>query len=345
MAERLGVLLLGGIRHQDVYAEYLRGHPAVRLVGLADEPGLPGRLRERGRRLAAELELPFVEDVAAALDDPAVDAVCVGSEPARHARLATAALEAGKHALVDKPIATTAADARALAAAAERSGRVATYVHRLGSPQIVRARAAIDAGRIGLPRALSLHWTVAGELDPEDEETPVILDPSLSGGGELANFLGYPVDYARWLTGLDVRSVYATTTDGGSEAHRRHGVERLGVLTLELERGVVATIVAGRTAGADPAGGLQRVVVTGSHGVIAVEEERPQVAVVASGGVAPARPVDGATHAALTHVFDEFVRAARGAAPPSRSLAHGARLVEVVTAAYESARSGRVVAV
>jgi myo-inositol 2-dehydrogenase/D-chiro-inositol 1-dehydrogenase len=339
--ERLGVLLLSGVRHQDVYARHLAADPRLRLVALAEEPAVPPAFRERGERLAAAHGLPFVADVEAALADPAVEIVSVASEPARHARLALDALAAGKHVLVDKPVATRTDDADRLAEAACAARGRATYVHRLFAPQLLRARERIDAGAVGLPRLVSIHWTVAGGLDADDWETPVILDPALSGGGELANFLGYPVDSLSWLTGLEPRSVYASTSSLGSAAHERHGVESLGVLTLELERQVVATVVVGRTTGPHPAGGVFRIAVTGSHGAIVADEERPLLQVNGA-----ARPVGGgATRAALTGLVDDFVRAVLEEREPLRSLADGARAVHVLEAAYESARTGRVVAV
>ncbi len=59
------------------------------------------------------------------LRDPSVEAVHIVTPPDRHAEMATAALQAGKHVFVEKPLATAAADAEAIVAAAAKSGRVA----------------------------------------------------------------------------------------------------------------------------------------------------------------------------------------------------------------------------
>lgn len=71
------------------------------------------------------------EDVARVLADGSVDAVVLATPIETHAVLATRALEAGKDVFVEKPLATSAADARAVAAAADRAGRVLFVGHLL----------------------------------------------------------------------------------------------------------------------------------------------------------------------------------------------------------------------
>ena len=78
----------------------------------------PAHLEELGERdalleMAAQYDVPYSEDVDAALTRDDVQMVSVCTEPTRHARLATRAALAGKHVLVDKPMATTLADADA----------------------------------------------------------------------------------------------------------------------------------------------------------------------------------------------------------------------------------------
>src|SRR2546423_101155 len=65
-----------------------------------------------------------------------------------HARIWPAAEEAGKPVGSDKPLATDVAEAAAVVAAVERAGVTFTYVHRLYSPGLQRARAAVDRGEV-----------------------------------------------------------------------------------------------------------------------------------------------------------------------------------------------------
>ena len=208
--KQYGVLLLSCVRHQRDYAPYIAAHPRLKIVAVADEPGLPDWMRKANSDMAAHYGVPCIEDVDAALARADVQLTSVCPEPTRHARLAEQAARAGKHVLVDKPMATTLADADALIAAVEQSGVKLTYVHRLFSPSTQLARRAILDGKLGLPWALHIDFLSGGGLGSGAvEDFRLVVDRTLSGGGEMMNFLVYPVGYLRFLTGLEIVSVYA----------------------------------------------------------------------------------------------------------------------------------------
>jgi predicted dehydrogenase len=84
------------------------------------------------------------------LDDPAVDAVSIATPPSTHYALVERALEAGKHVLVEKPLATTVAEAERLVDAADRRGLVLMPGHTfLYSPAVNKVRALIDSDELG----------------------------------------------------------------------------------------------------------------------------------------------------------------------------------------------------
>jgi myo-inositol 2-dehydrogenase/D-chiro-inositol 1-dehydrogenase len=90
------------------------------------------------------------------LGRPDIDAVAIVVPNHLHAEVGVAALEAGKHVLLEKPMATTVADCDRLIAAARAAGRVLTIGHELRlSAQYGRIKALIDAGDIGTPQYLS----------------------------------------------------------------------------------------------------------------------------------------------------------------------------------------------
>ncbi len=91
--------------------------------------------------------VPDIEDV---LSDRAVDAVVIATDAKFHFEHAKAALEAGKHVYVEKPMCQTADDARRLAALAAKCGRKLMVGHLLlYHPAVVRLKAMVDSGELG----------------------------------------------------------------------------------------------------------------------------------------------------------------------------------------------------
>jgi predicted dehydrogenase len=84
------------------------------------------------------------------LNDPELDAVVLATPVPSHAALAIRVAEAGKHCFVEKPLATTAADAEAAVATAERTGRILMVGHLLEyHPAVDRLKDLIDEGQLG----------------------------------------------------------------------------------------------------------------------------------------------------------------------------------------------------
>src|SRR3954471_6337973 len=89
-------------------------------------------------------------DLTDVLEDPTVDAVAIATPPATHFPLVSRALEAGKHVLVEQPLATTVADAEALVELADDNGLVVMPGHTfLYSPAVNKVRDLIDTGELG----------------------------------------------------------------------------------------------------------------------------------------------------------------------------------------------------
>jgi len=84
------------------------------------------------------------------LDDPSIDAVCVATPALTHAKTARAALEAGKHVLVEKPLAISSREARALAGFAADQGKVLMVGHLLWyHSAVLKLKSLIDQGELG----------------------------------------------------------------------------------------------------------------------------------------------------------------------------------------------------
>jgi predicted dehydrogenase len=157
--------------------------------------------RARGEALAARCQARYVSDFNAALND--VDAVSICVPHAALAETAVAAAQAGVHLLLEKPMATTLADADRVIAAARRSGvtLMVGFVHRF-RPEAARARELIAAGAIGPPALLTDHGFGGGQ-----DAWPAWVQQARDGGGLLLYSGVHRFDRARWLLGREVISV------------------------------------------------------------------------------------------------------------------------------------------
>jgi len=140
-----------------------------------------------------------ITDHAVALRDPAVGAVIISTLNAALAPISLAAVRAGKHVLVEKPGALTAAQLREVQAAAARTGaRVRLgYNHRF-HPALRQARALLDAGAVGPLMFLRGRYGHGGRKGYDREWRA---DPKLSGGGELIDQGVHLIDLAGWFLG------------------------------------------------------------------------------------------------------------------------------------------------
>ncbi len=154
---RFGFIGAGMIAHYS--AENLQKHPRGRLVAVHDANA------ERARDFAAKQgSVEVHDDVSTLLADPDIDAVYIAVPNKFHASLAIAALEAGKHVLIEKPLAMNAAEGTAMMAASEKSGRVLLVgMNQRYIPAAQTIRAAVAAGEAGeIYHAKAYWWRRAG---------------------------------------------------------------------------------------------------------------------------------------------------------------------------------------
>jgi predicted dehydrogenase len=141
-----GVIGVGtwGELHAKVYATT----PGARLAAICDADG------ERARRVGAECGAARVcEDYHELLADPDVQAVSIVLPDYLHREATVAAAEAGKHVLVEKPLATTEEDALAVLRAAQSAGvTLCVDFHNRFSPLFHGLKQALDAGELGAPQ-------------------------------------------------------------------------------------------------------------------------------------------------------------------------------------------------
>lgn len=199
-----GIALLGAgfmaSTHAAIYAA-LRDRAQVRVVcGLEDD---------RVRELAVTLGAEATADLEIALATPGVEAVDVCLPTPLHRPVAERALAAGKHVLLEKPIALTLEDADAIGAAAEESGRLLMVGHVLRFVlEIAELRRVLGSGELG--RALA---ATAIRLSPPPDWNEWMLDAARSGG-TLVDMAIHDFDVLGALLG-PARQVHARAVAGG----------------------------------------------------------------------------------------------------------------------------------
>ena len=168
--------------------------PADRLLLTADiVPGRAAKLAEACPGATATM------DWEAAVTHPDVDAVVVSTTNNWLAPITLAAVEAGKHVLVEKPAARTPEELRQVLAAAERRS-IAVWVgfnHRF-HPAVEKAHEIFDSGGIGAAMFVRGRYGHGGRLGYEQEWRA---NPAMSGGGELLDQGVHLIDLASWFLG------------------------------------------------------------------------------------------------------------------------------------------------
>lgn len=139
----IGVGLIGyGLAGRAFHAPYVRATAGMALRAVVT--------RDPAKVHVDLADMPVVPDVAALLAEPEIDLIIVASPDPLHARHAIAALEAGKHVLIDKPFATSLADAHQVAMAGETAGKQVTiFQNRRWDADFLTLRRLIAEGSLG----------------------------------------------------------------------------------------------------------------------------------------------------------------------------------------------------
>jgi len=189
---RFGVLGAGQISR--IACQEINRHAAARVVAASDPH--PERLAELSTGLGG---LRSYDDNQALLADPELDAVFIAAPNAFHAPLALAALEAGKHVIVEKPFATSAAEAEAVVAAAKRSGRLLSVgMNQRFRPESQRVAALVRAGKLGHVYHAKAFWFRRAGIP---KLGTWFGKKSLAGGGALYDIGVHLLDLALFVMG------------------------------------------------------------------------------------------------------------------------------------------------
>jgi len=348
MSIRAGIIGCGKVGH--MHAVAFQRVAGVELVAACDSD-----LR-RANEYAEKYGLAPYDDIGKMVRDSKVDAVSICTPHPLHASGAIAAMEAGAHVIIEKPLASTLKDCDAIIAAAEKHGRIGGTIcqSRFKDP-CRRVRQAIDEERIGTPVlgiVSMLSWR---------DEAYYNMDPwrgswKHEGGGVLINQAPHQIDLIQWYMG-PISHLY------GRWANLNHPyieVDDTAVAVIVFKSGALGSIVVSNSQNPAVHG---RVQISGSNGsTIAVKTDSGAMFIAGVSGVTEPPTNDMWTIPGEQPMLDEwrkqdsdlflrtdinhyhflqlqdFIRAIKDGSSPHIDLREGRKTVEIITAIYRSTR-------
>ena len=335
----LGVGLVGAGAISGAHVAAVRGAPGARLVAVA-EPR-----EEAGRELAGENGAEWRPDIEGLLARSDVDVVVLGTPSGLHPEQAVLAARAGKHVVTEKPPAITLEGAdRMIAACREAGVTLSCIFQNRFARDALRLKRAVEKGLLGRPVMGNafVHWRRPREYYGAAGGWRGTY--ALDGGGALMNQSIHTIDLLRWVMGpVESLSAYAATLARGIEA------EDTASVALRFESGALGCIQGMTSAHANSPARLEILGTEGAaalagSGLILWEPARDEEVLDARDVASTHEAREGEPWTRLHEMqFRLIVEALReGGQPPVRGEEARAAL-EVVLAAYESARTGEQV--
>ncbi|WP_426998091.1 Gfo/Idh/MocA family protein [Pseudarthrobacter sp. N5] len=195
-------------------------------------------------------------DWRAVIEREDIDIVDICAPGFMHSEIAVAALAAGKHVLVEKPLANTLAEAEAMTTAAQtaRSNGVQSMVgfNYRRVPALALARELIAEGRLGAIRHVRAAYLQDWLMDPESPMT-WRLNKETAGSGALGDIASHAIDQVLFLLGDQVTEVSGRMHTFTSHRPGPQGLEEVTVddaawATLSLASGAIASVEVSRVA-------------------------------------------------------------------------------------------------
>lgn len=334
---RAGIVGAGAIS-QVVHLPILVEREDVDVVALAD------RDVHKAEMLSRRYSVPLVVEAEEILSMDDIDAVVLCTPNYLHEEMAVAALESGKHVLVERPLATTVEGTKRVVETAKASGKVMSIglPHRF-RPEVIALRSFVQGEELGDLYAIRGSWltraTPAGAGKSSWRQ-----DPKASGGALVD--LGIPaLDLCLWTTDFPKVKRVACVLSQAGNGSKDDGVEHSATLLLETDDGVALTLEVSNRLFAAEDRFYVRVMGTEGSGSLPPLEVFRQV-----GGrpmdVTPRQPRPRGGENPYTNAYrrllDDFVRQITGlrdVSIPSEQV----ELMTIVEAAYRSAEEGREV--
>lgn len=349
MAKQYGVGIIGAGMIAEYHAQAIEGSDRTRLVAAC------ARIEDADavNAFAAKHACKAYTDFNEMLKDDAIDIVTIATPSGGHMEPAIAAAQAGKHALVEKPIEITLDRIDRILAAHDKAGTtVGGFFNGRFTEPAGLLREAVDQGRFGrmtFGMAFGPWWRDQSYYDEGGWKGTMRLD----GGGALMNQGIHTIDLLQWMMG-PVESVSAHTA---TLAHTNIEVEDTGAASIRFANGAIGMV--GCATSMWP-GHFRIVEVSGDKGTVALadskflfwqfaeesdrdEQIRKEFVEFPGAGVGASNPSAGLTSAGHQANLEQFIAAMEAGEPPPISGPDARRSVEIILAIYASARDGRAV--
>ncbi len=343
MKDQVRVGIIGSQFISTIHAESLRRCASAEIVAVASPTAA------HVEAFARTWGIPrHYTDYRALLDLGDLDLVVVGVPNDLHCQIAVEAAGAGKHVVMEKPLCLNLAEADRMIAACRQARVKLMYAEELCfAPKYVRLKQLLDSGALGRP-------TLVKQSEKHDgPHAPHFWDVDRAGGGVTMDMGCHAIAFFRWMLGRPrIKSVYAQMTT------LVHGAKTRGddnaILIVEFENGVIGVAEESWT---KPGGMDDRAEVHGSDGVAyadllhgnAIETfSRPGYDyAVEKGGSTQGwsfTMYEEAWNYGFHQEMEHFVDCARSDRQPLVTGEDGRAVLEALFAAYESAGTGRKVA-
>lgn len=303
---------------------------------------------EAAASLAREFDVDHTTSLDEVLGDDSIDAVVIAVPHHLHADVTIRAAEAGKHVIVEKPLATTLADADAMIEACRRAGVALSVLFSYRyEPIVVRAKQLIDEGALGTLTGTHIQFMTEKPVRywAEGYKGRVQSDWRGSwdkaGGGVLMMNVCHMLDYFAFITGLEPSHVYSTYSTELSPVEVEDSIS----VSIGYDGGAIGSVHASSLARGERWRSDERI--WGTHGSMQLTPD-PRVYTMRSvNSLKPARwqkirKLPPSSRVAT--YFDRFSQAVSRGEEPEVTGRDGRRNLELILGAYEAARTGTAVA-
>ena len=322
---RFGIIGTGGMGSS--HAREIAARDDARVVAACDiNDAAIDRFLERVPALKGSDVTRFT-DVGTLASAGICDAVVIATPHTQHDQHIRICLDAGLHVLCEKPMATTAAGARASMEAAERNGKVLAIAYqRHGNPLYRRAHEVVKNGEIGDIRLVTVLIAQDCIEVFRDPSRTWRADPAMSGGGHFMDTGSHINDMRLYVSGLAPQQVFAQMDNYGTL------VDVVTALSIRFTNGACGTFAA---TSLSQENWREEFSFYGSEGVLNIRDgqltlhKKGQDTRILRGSGRESRPVAN------------FMQVIAGEAlEPQAGPIYGLRVAQISEAAYKSSRSG-----